>query len=57
MPPVVNPCIFVRVISILSHIFTSADQDRFLAAINRWADRYPGWATVVGGGVVVVVDR
>ncbi len=25
-------------------------QARFLPAINRWADRYPGWAIVVGGG-------
>ncbi len=38
--------------------FDNAHQARFLPAINRWADRYPGWAIVIGGeGVVVVVDR
>jgi len=38
--------------------FNNAHQARFLPAINRWADRYPGWAIIVGGvGVVVVVDR
>ncbi len=26
-------------------------QARFLPAINRGADRYPGWAVVVGGWV------
>ncbi len=33
-----------------NRLFFTSNQARFLPAINRWADRYSGWAIVVGGG-------
>ncbi len=44
--------LFFASIVFYKYIYIMLRQARFLPAINRWADRYPGWAivVVVGGG-------